>query len=115
MTTFDRHNFYTVTTTIQKTAMHKIIVGSIIQTVKEVMTVKRTLQLRVHPLNPMELVNSLCKRTPVYKEEEEAMNIWWTKTPLAKRRTRAIEQLEEEEAEQKAKQANAKTKKQISS
>lgn len=92
-----------------------VISGSIVKTVQEVMTVKRTLQLRVHPLNSMELVNSLCKRTPVYKEEEEAMKNWWSKTPLVKRRLRAIEQLEEEEAEQKAKQANAKTKKQISS
>lgn len=79
------------------------------------MTVKRTLQLRVHPLNPMELVNALCRRTPVYREEEEAMDNWWTKTPLVKRRLRAIEELIEEEAEQQAKQANAKTKKQISS
>lgn len=75
---------------------------------------KRTLQLRVHPLNPMELVNVLCKKTPVYREEEEAMENWWTKTPMCKRRARAIEQLEEEEAEMQAKQASAKMKKQIS-
>lgn len=44
------------------------IVGSIVSTVKEVITVKRMLQLRIHPLSPLELVNALCKRTPVYKE-----------------------------------------------
>lgn len=88
--------------------------GAIISTIQEVMTVKRTLQLRVHPLNPLELVNVLCKKIPVYKEEEEAMEIWWTKTPICRRRLRAIEQLEEEIAEIQAKQASAKMKKQIS-
>lgn len=88
--------------------------GAIISTIQEVMTVKRTLQLRVHPLNALELVNVLCKKTPVYKEEEEAMAVWWTKTPTCRRRVRAIEQLEEEMAELQAKQASAKMKKQIS-
>lgn len=88
--------------------------GAIISCIQEVMTVKRTLQLRVHPLNPLELVNVLCKRTPVYKEEEEAMDVWWAKTPTCRRRIRAIEQLEEELAELQAKQASAKMKKQIS-
>lgn len=89
------------------------IAGSILSTIEEVMTVKRALQLRVHPLNPMELVNVLCKKTPVYKEEEEAMTNWLSKTPMHKRRQRAIEQREDEEAEMLAKQASAKTKKQI--
>lgn len=88
--------------------------GAIISCIQEVMTVKRTLQLRVHPLNPLELVNVLCKKTPVYKEEEEAMEAWWLKTPTCRRRIRAIEQLEEELAELEAKQASAKMKKQIS-
>lgn len=61
----------------------------------------------------MELVNVLCKKTPVYKEEEEAMVAWLSKTPMNKRRQKAIEQREEEEAELQAKQANAKMKKQI--
>ncbi|XP_076272045.1 dynein regulatory complex protein 11 isoform X2 [Rhynchophorus ferrugineus] len=34
-------------------------VGSIESTVKEVITVKRMLQLRIHPLSPLELVNAL--------------------------------------------------------
>lgn len=76
----------------------------------EVMTVKRTLQLRIHPLSPLELVNALCKRIPVYKEEEEASEMWWVKVPIVKRRNRTVEQLLEEEAELLAKQANAKKK-----
>ncbi|XP_030757322.1 IQ and AAA domain-containing protein 1-like [Sitophilus oryzae] len=85
-------------------------VGSIASTVKEVITVKRMLQLRIHPLSPLELVNSLCKRTPVYKEEDEAFETWWTKVPMVRRRLRAIEMLEEEQAEMMVKQANAKKK-----
>ncbi|CAH0546409.1 unnamed protein product [Brassicogethes aeneus] len=85
-------------------------VGSIMTTVKEVMTVKRTLQLRIHPLSPLELVNSLCQRTPVYKEEEEASELWWNKVPIVKRRNRTVEMLLVEEAELLAKQANAKKK-----
>nr|XP_023012366.1 IQ and AAA domain-containing protein 1 [Leptinotarsa decemlineata] len=54
-------------------------IGSIISTVNEVMTVKRMLQLRIHPLSPLELVNVLCQKTPIYKEEEEAMEQWWSK------------------------------------
>lgn len=66
------------------------------------------LQLRVHPLSPLELVNVLCKQTPVYKEEEETIEIWWSKTPICRRRARAIEMLQEEEAEIQAKQAGTK-------
>lgn len=72
------------------------------------MTVKRVLQLRVHSLSPLELVNALCKRIPIYKEEEEALYLWWSRTPLCKRKSAAIEALEEEQAEMQAKQANAK-------
>lgn len=69
------------------------------------------LQLRVQPLSPLELINVLCKQTPVYKEEEESYMLWWTKTPMVRRRLRAVEMLLEEEAEMQAKQANAKRQK----
>ncbi|XP_050511285.1 dynein regulatory complex protein 11 [Diabrotica virgifera virgifera] len=86
-------------------------IGSIISTINEVMTVKRMLQLRIHPLSPLELVNALCKRTPIYKEEEEAFEQWWSKVPTVRKRTRAVELLQEEQAELAAKQqANAKKK-----
>ncbi|XP_044269643.1 dynein regulatory complex protein 11 [Tribolium madens] len=83
-------------------------IGSIVSTFEEVMTIKRMLQLRVHPLSPLELVNVLCKKTPIYKEEEEAIETWWSKTPLCRRRARAVEILLEEEAELQAKQASTK-------
>ncbi|KAF5278956.1 hypothetical protein FQA39_LY05634 [Lamprigera yunnana] len=85
-------------------------VGSLIQTVTEVITVKRMLRLRVQPLSPLELINVLCKKAPVYKEEEEAFELWWTKTPLAKRRTQAVEGYLEEQLELQAKLANSKKK-----
>lgn len=83
-------------------------IGAIVETVNEVMTVKRKLQLRVKQLSPLELINGLAKRTPIYKEEEEALLAWWTKAPMAKRRQKAVEQLLEMEDETKTKQAKAK-------
>lgn len=76
--------------------------GSIVSCVNEVMTCKRMLQLRVHPLNPAELVNALSTKTPIYREEEDAMWLWWSRTPLVRRRQRAIEiamEIEEDEKE----------------
>lgn len=76
-----------------------LFLGSIVNCVNEVMTCKRMLQLRVHPLNPAELINVLATMTPIYKEEEEAFDLWWSKTPLVRRRLKAVEiKLEEERA-----------------
>lgn len=33
----------------------------------------------------------ISSRDPVYKEEEESFDNWWTKTPLGRRKQRAIE------------------------
>lgn len=87
-----------------------MFVGPIVKAVEDVMTVKRMVQLRVHTLSPLELINTLAQHTPVYKEEKEAMELWYAKTIMCKRRLRAIEMLEQEIAEQQAKQANAKQK-----
>lgn len=38
----------------------------------QVMTTKRMVQLRVHPLTHAELVNALSTKDPVYREEEDA-------------------------------------------
>lgn len=45
-------------------------------------------------------------RDPVYREEEEAFNIWWSKTPLGRKKQRAIEmeieaKLEKEKVKEK--------------
>nr|CAD7425193.1 unnamed protein product [Timema monikensis] len=66
-------------------------VGVILQVIKEVMTCKRILQLRVLPLTHAELINALCKHEPVYKEEEESFLQWFIKTPIGRRKARALE------------------------
>lgn len=38
----------------------------------QVMTTKRMVQLRIHPLTHVELVNALSFKDPVYREEEDA-------------------------------------------
>jgi len=38
----------------------------------QVMTTKRMVQLRTHPLTHVELVNALSFKDPVYREEEDA-------------------------------------------
>lgn len=38
----------------------------------QVMTTKRMVQLRIHPLTHGELINALSTKDPVYREEEEA-------------------------------------------
>jgi hypothetical protein len=75
--------------------------------IKEVMTCKRALQLRVQPLTHTELINSLCKLEPVYKEEEEAFLQWFLKTPIGRRKARQLEN----EAELKAELAQKPNKK----
>lgn len=66
-------------------------VGAILEVIKEVMTCKRVLQLRVQPLTHVELINSLCKLEPVYKEEDEAFLQWFQKTPIGRRKARQLE------------------------
>ncbi|XP_075146333.1 dynein regulatory complex protein 11 [Haematobia irritans] len=88
-------------------------IGSVNACLKEVLTCKRKLQLRSQPLTHAELINVLCTRDPVYREEEEAYESWWTKTPLGRRRQKLLEMEEEarlEEQAQAAKQGNGKKK-----
>ena len=82
-------------------------VGAMLEVIKEVITCKRALQLRVHPLTHVELISSICKLEPVYKEEEEAFVQWYLKTPIGHRKARQVEI----EAELKAEQAPKSKKK----
>ncbi|GAB1866288.1 DRC11 protein [Camponotus japonicus] len=47
-------------------------VGTVLATINEMMTTKRMVQLRTHPLTHAELVNALSFKDPVYREEEDA-------------------------------------------
>ncbi|XP_072753680.1 IQ and AAA domain-containing protein 1-like isoform X1 [Anoplolepis gracilipes] len=66
-------------------------VGTILATINEVMTTKRMVQLRTHPLTHAELVNALSSKDPVYREEEDAFLAWFSKTPTCRRKQKAIE------------------------
>ncbi|CAL7939548.1 unnamed protein product [Xylocopa violacea] len=82
-------------------------VGTVLTSINEVMTTKRIVQLRTHPLTHGELINMLSTRDPVYCEEEDAFLAWLTKTPIYRKKQRALElerqQLEEANEKQKRK------------
>uniref|UniRef100_A0A1B0CRU6 Putative aaa+-type atpase n=1 Tax=Lutzomyia longipalpis TaxID=7200 RepID=A0A1B0CRU6_LUTLO len=105
--------------TFDSGAMAKIsdgyTIGSVVKCLKEVITCKRMLQLRLQPLTHVELINSLSTKDPVYREEEEAFLTWWGKTPLGRRRQRVLElemeaRIEKENASDKAKKGAKKKK-----
>ncbi|XP_029162152.1 dynein regulatory complex protein 11 isoform X6 [Nylanderia fulva] len=66
-------------------------IGTILATINEVMTTKRMVQLRTHPLTHAELVNALSFKDPVYREEEDAFLAWFSKTPTCRRKQKALE------------------------
>ncbi|KAL6267203.1 hypothetical protein P5V15_000280 [Pogonomyrmex californicus] len=66
-------------------------IGTILAAISEVMTTKRMVQLRTHPLTHAELVNALSFKDPVYREEEDAFLAWFSKTPTCRRKLRALE------------------------
>lgn len=69
---------------------------------------------RMTYLKPIKICFFCSTRDPVYREEEEAFESWWSKTPLGRRRQRFLELEEErlvEEQAQQAKQGNGNKKK----
>nr|XP_012229664.1 PREDICTED: IQ and AAA domain-containing protein 1 [Linepithema humile]XP_012229666.1 PREDICTED: IQ and AAA domain-containing protein 1 [Linepithema humile]XP_012229667.1 PREDICTED: IQ and AAA domain-containing protein 1 [Linepithema humile] len=66
-------------------------IGTVLEAINEVMTTKRMVQLRTHPLTYVELVNALSFQDPVYREEEDAFLAWYSKTPTCRRKQRALE------------------------
>lgn len=55
------------------------------------MTCKRTLRLRIQPLQITEILEALSQFEPVYKEEEEAFLQWYAKTPLGRSKQKHLE------------------------
>nr|XP_033333762.1 dynein regulatory complex protein 11 isoform X2 [Megalopta genalis] len=82
-------------------------IGTVLASINEVMTTKRKVQLRTHPLTHVELINALSAKDPVYKEEEDAFLAWLTKTPIYRKKQRMheleLQQLEEANEKQKRK------------
>ncbi|XP_077281208.1 dynein regulatory complex protein 11 isoform X2 [Temnothorax americanus] len=66
-------------------------IGTILAAINEIMTTKRMVQLRTHPLTHVELVTALSFKDPVYREEEDAFLAWFSKTPTCRRKQRALE------------------------
>ncbi|XP_070157659.1 dynein regulatory complex protein 11-like isoform X2 [Polyergus mexicanus] len=91
-------------------ACNGFTVGAVLATINEVMTTKRMVQLRTHPLTYVELVNALSFKDPVYREEEDAFLAWFSKTPTCRRKQKAVElelvKLNEANESQKKKEEN---------
>ncbi|XP_076620749.1 dynein regulatory complex protein 11 [Colletes latitarsis] len=66
-------------------------IGTVLESINEVMTTKRMVQLRTHTLTHGELINALSTKNPVYCEEEEAFIAWLGKTPIYRKKQRVLE------------------------
>ncbi|CAK1583887.1 unnamed protein product [Parnassius mnemosyne] len=79
-------------------------IGSLLSVLDDVLTTKRRLQLRIRALTAQEIAVQLSFRDPVYAEHDVAAEMWWSKTPLERRRQKVLQRLEElqQENEEKA-------------
>ncbi|XP_065350631.1 dynein regulatory complex protein 11 [Cloeon dipterum] len=73
--------------------------GTVVKVIDEVLKCKRILQLKTQPLTHVEFINCLAKYDPIFREEEECYAQWYAKTPLGKKKIRALELEEEMKAE----------------
>ncbi|XP_026185252.1 dynein regulatory complex protein 11-like [Mastacembelus armatus] len=84
--------------------------GHILSAVQSVLRPQRLKKLRLQPLTAAEFVPSLSRMDPVYREEEEAFKVWFSKTPLGRRKTRASKTNKEEKGGGKAGRKKKKDK-----
>ncbi|NXO42939.1 DRC11 protein, partial [Locustella ochotensis] len=80
--------------------------GALAEAVSAVLTELRLLQMARKPLSTAEFVASLAGHNPVYKEEEEAFQAWYAKTPMGKAWSAA--QAAKEEEKKKGKKGKGK-------
>ncbi|XP_061935623.1 dynein regulatory complex protein 11 isoform X2 [Apis cerana] len=78
-------------TTIMTKICDGFTIGTVLASINEVMTTKRIMQLRTHPLTHGELINALSSKDPVFCEEESAFLAWLSKTPINRKKQRALE------------------------
>ncbi|XP_076395728.1 dynein regulatory complex protein 11 isoform X2 [Megachile rotundata] len=82
-------------------------IGAILTSIKEVMTTKRIVQLKMHPLTYGELINAISMKNPIYCEEEDTFLAWLAKTPIYRKKQRVheleLQKLEEASEKQKKK------------
>ncbi|XP_054846965.1 IQ and AAA domain-containing protein 1-like [Eublepharis macularius] len=79
--------------------------GSLLRAVKAALSERRLLQLPKRPLVAGEFLQMLARAEPIYPEEEEMLQDWYTKTPLG------MKKLEAEEEKRKAAEPKGKDKK----
>ncbi|XP_077128464.1 dynein regulatory complex protein 11 isoform X1 [Ranitomeya variabilis] len=100
------------TTSLNYSALAKITdgftPGHMVQAVDTVLSDRRLRQLSQKPLAATEFLGSLSRQEPVYKEEEEAFKTWYAKTPLGKKRSKAMPGAEEEKGKDKGKKKGTK-------
>jgi hypothetical protein len=61
------------------------------------------MQQAVKALRPVEFIGSLAKNEPIYREEDDAYNTWYIKTPMGKKRAKYQEGDDEETKKEKKK------------
>ncbi|XP_076238279.1 dynein regulatory complex protein 11 [Calliopsis andreniformis] len=108
------HKYSGINRQFDTSAMAKVCdgftIGTVLASINEVMTTKRMVQLRIHPLTHGELINALSTKDPVYREEEDAFTAWLTKTPIYRKKQRALE-LEQQKLEEAIEKEKRKGKK----
>ncbi|XP_061081840.1 dynein regulatory complex protein 11 [Conger conger] len=72
--------------------------GRILAAVQAVLTQRRLELQSGRPLRALEFIPPLAIQDPVYKDEEESLKTWYSRTPLGKKRARAAKASEEGEA-----------------
>ncbi|KAM4626953.1 dynein regulatory complex protein 11 [Discoglossus pictus] len=96
-----------VSSSLNLSALAKITDGftpsHMVQAVEAILNERRVKQLQQKPLVATEFLASLSRQEPVYKEEEEAFKAWYAKTPLGKKRSKAMASGEEETSKDKGK------------
>ncbi len=72
------------------------------------LTDRRLMQQGIKPLKPAEFIAALSTCEPVYREEEEMYNSWYSKTPMGKKRSKYVDGDEEETKKEKKKTGKKK-------
>ena len=84
--------------------------GSIVYAVEQTLTDRRVVQQKMRPLQAVEFVPHMAKCEPVYKSEEDAYHIWYSKTPTGKKRSKFMGGDDEDEGGKKEKKKGKKKK-----
>ncbi|KAA0713181.1 IQ and AAA domain-containing protein 1 [Triplophysa tibetana] len=83
----------------------------ILQAIQTVLSSHRLDQQTKRPLTAMEFIPPLARQDPVYKEEEETLKAWYSRSPLGKKHARAARASEEEADLKKGKKKGGKIQK----